>query len=114
MQAIEEGLCAGDTANCPDGDKFRQTFLAFVLCELGVRVSAGSRGERLSGAGRGEMGVEFRGSTEGKCSVVRSPDLGLETGVVGTLAGRDLLEDRVHESTCFSILLKIPVREMGR
>lgn len=25
IEAIEEGLCAGDTADCPNGNKFRQT-----------------------------------------------------------------------------------------
>ena len=24
-ETIEEGLCAGDTADCPNGNKFRQT-----------------------------------------------------------------------------------------
>ena len=69
-EAIEEGLCAGDTANCPDGEEFRQTLSAFVLCELGVGVSAGCGGERLPGAGGGDMGVEFRSFAESERSVV--------------------------------------------
>jgi len=77
-----------------------------------VRFDAGCRGERLSGAGGGEMGMEFRSPTEGECSVVRSPDLSLETRVLGALTGRGLLEDRVHEGACCVILLKIPVKEL--